>query len=285
MKFELEGSQKLMVGLIASLVILAATSAVTLSSRGRLKENNEEYKSLLYNIDHTLASIRIGDDPSGYLNSAEADYDSLVSGRTFENGSKLQELHREIKGTFSSIMGGEEISLKELSDFRLKVSSMATSMGASIPLAFCYPPLIVLGFSISLAFLATLLCRLEVDWEALEEAKDSLEEWKKRMLEAKQKKGKKRRKLEMEDEERSKKQTKIWKISIKQAVFYLAPFFLILPWLGSVYGEWRVAWLPFNWFSSGLLKSIGVSLGWLGWFVFTYFGFAWVWRYILISEG
>lgn len=285
MKFELGGSRKLLVGLLVSLAILAGATAVTFSSWGELEEKNEEYKSLLYNVDHALVSIRIGDDPSGYLNSAESNYDAIISGQTFENGSKLKELNREIKKTFSSLSAGGETSLDELFNFRSNVSSMATRVGASIPLAFCYPSLIVLTFSISLAFLATLLCRLGVDWETLKEANNTLEEWKKSMLGAKRKKGKKRRKLELEDEERRRKQTKIWKISIKQAVFYLAPFLLFLPWLGLVYGEWTVAWFPFDWFSSGLLKSIGVSLGLLGWFVFTYFGFAWVWRDVLISEG
>ncbi len=281
MKYELEGSKQLMIGLLVALAVLVGATAITLDSWGGVEEKNRDYKNLLNNIDHTIASMRLGDDASGYLNSAEGNYESIVSGRTFENGSDLQELHKEIENTFSSLRGGG-VSIIELFDLRSNASEMAVSLGASIPLAFHFPPLIVLMFSISLAFLATLLCRLKVDWEELTKVKDSFDEWKKRMMEAKRKKGKKKRKLELKDEERREKQLKIWKISIKQAVFYLAPFFLLLPLISLVYGEWIIAWLPFNWFTSGFLKAIGVSLGSIGWFAFTYFVFAWIWRDILV---
>ncbi|KXA99191.1 hypothetical protein AKJ41_05830 [candidate division MSBL1 archaeon SCGC-AAA259O05] len=147
-----------------------------------------------------------------------------------------------------------------------------------------YSNLIILSSAILVTFISTVLCRVSVDWIRLESAKEAVEDWKKEMRKAQQRKSKKRRKLELQDEEARKEYEKTWLVTIKQSIFYLAPFFLFLAMWGYFYGGQTVVELPFGWFSSGALQWIGESLGFLGWFFLSYFGFAYVWRKLLLTD-
>lgn len=147
-----------------------------------------------------------------------------------------------------------------------------------------YSNLIILSSAILLTFLSTVLCRMSVDWERLKNAKETVKGWKKEIREAKQRKGKKRRKLELRNEEARKEYENTWLLTIKQSIFYLAPFFLFSALWGILYGNQTIVKLPFDWFSSGAFNWIGGSLSFFGWFFLTYFVFAYTWRTILLRK-
>lgn len=274
-------SRKLLLGSAMAVALLIGLVAVTASAERDQEGKNKNYKKLLRNLNGSVRALRGGGEPSGSLRKAQRQYNKLVAGENLEARPELENLNHQINGIFRNRKGADVDNIRDLKD---KVSRMAGEIGVGLPFALDRAPLIVLGFALSLAFLANMLCKRLIDWERLGEAKRRMKDWRKKLREARRKKGKKKRKLELREDEVTGEREKIWGINVKQAAFYLAPFFLFLAWLGYVYGDWTIVWLPFNWFSSGAFQSIGVSLGFFGWFLLSYFGFAQVWRRALLPK-
>lgn len=280
----MDRSRRLLIGSVIAIGIVLALFAVTWSGLGIQDDRDKDYKKISSNIDKSIQSLRLGKDPSSYLQTAFRSYTSLVEGENFENNSQPDKLDEEIKNSFSSLLGGgggvKEADVQELNK---KITLMAGELDASSPIAFKYSSLIILGFSISLALIANVLCQRLVDWKQVEKLKENISDWRKKFQQSRMKKGKKKKKLELEDKDYRKAQKEIWGISIKQAVFYLTFFVLFFGWLALVYGDWIVVWLPFDW--SWLTQFVGVSFGYRGWFFLSYFGFSYFWRELIITEG
>lgn len=275
-------SRKLLLGSIVALGLVIGLIVVTSDAQNVSNEETRRYKSLVGNFDDSIRKLRLGGNPASALNGVRTKYSGLVSGENFDNGSYLYNLNAQIKDTFNSLIfgGGGGVSLDNLRALKGKVSTMASQLGIGLPFAYSHPALVVLLFSISLGFLGTYLCKRLIRWEKLKSAKRNLEEWRRKMRKAKRKKGKKKRKSELKGEEIRDEQRKLWTISIKQAIFYLALFAVFFAWIGYVFGNWTVAWLPFD----SLSSLTGISLDYFGWFLLTYFGFAYIWRVVLLPE-
>lgn len=274
-------SRKILVGSVIAFVLFAGLFSITVSAQGGVSGRNKDYKNTLEKLNSSFRSARLDEDTSSSLKDVKSQYEELVSKENFETQPELSNLDNQIMNIFNQgkIGEGDVRSLKD------KVSDMSTELGVGIPFAFQYPSLIILAMSFVLAFFANLLCRGLPDWEGFWSARERIEELRRKIDKAREgKRGKKGKEIELREEDIEKNQRKIWAVSIKQAGFYLAPFFLLLAWLLYIYGDWTVVWLPFNWFTSGAFESIGVSLSSFGWFIFTYFGFAQVWRKVLVPE-
>ncbi len=277
-------SQKLLIGVLLAVAIVVGLSYFAWSEREIEDEQNRDYKKFLQNMDKSMSSVRLGWDPSSSLKSAQSNYNNLLQDEDFDNGSDLFVLDNEIKNSFSNLISiKENARTNQVRSLRKDGTSMGESIGASLPFTYKFSSLIIVIISISLAFLSTVGCKVLIDWERLEDDKKTVEELEEKIREAQRGKGKRKRKMEMESGEAKKAKQRVWASSIKQAVFYLAPFLLGLPFLGFVYSDWIVAWLPFNWFTSGMFQSIGVSLNYLGWYGLLFFGFGFIWRELLIS--
>jgi uncharacterized membrane protein (DUF106 family) len=89
-------------------------------------------------------------------------------------------------------------------------------------------------------------------------------------------------KLQQEQKEMMALQGQVMMASFKPAIFYMVPYFILWMALSGFYGSWVVAWLPFTL----PLPIIGTtaSLGFLGWYLLTYFGFSSIWRRLLIGD-
>lgn len=273
-------SRKLLVGSIIAFILFAGLFSVTVTAQDEQSERSKNYKNILEKLNSSFRSIRLRNDPSGSLNNAKSQYDSLVAEENFETQPELKDLDNQIDGMFN-----QSKTTGDLRSLRDKVSEMSSELGVGIPFAFKYASLVILSLSFVLAFFANLLCRRLTDWEGFWSARERIEELRRKIDKAREGKGgKKGKKIELREEDIEKNQRKIWAASIKQAGFYLAPFFILLAWLLYIYADWTVVWLPFNWFTSGMFDSIGVSLSSFGWFIFTYFGFAQVWRGVLVPE-
>jgi uncharacterized membrane protein (DUF106 family) len=70
--------------------------------------------------------------------------------------------------------------------------------------------------------------------------------------------------------------------SFKPAIFYIVPYFILWIWLSGLYKGWVVGWLPFN-LPLPYFGTI-ISLGFLSWFLISYFGFSQIWRKLLIGD-
>lgn len=178
----------------------------------------------------------------------------------------------------------EKLKLGSVVALFLLGSLSAITVGIEGGIVSDYSNLIILSSGILLTFLSTVLCRVSIDWDRLRDAKKSIENWKKEIRKARQRKGKKQRKLELRNEEARKEYEATWLLTIKQTIIYLAPFFLFSAWWGYIYGGQTVVELPFDWFSSGVFQWIGESLGFFGWFLLSYFGFAYTWRKFLLTD-
>ncbi len=274
-----------MVGVAVAIAIVVGLSAFAWKGREVEGEKNKEYKKFLQNMDESITSARFGRDPSSSLESAQTNYKTLVKNEDFENDSPLFTQDNEIKSSFNTLISQKEnTELSEVKTLREKVIGMGTELGADLPITYEFSTLFILGIVISLTFLSSVACKMLIDWEKLEDEKKTVEEWEEKIREAKSGKGKKARKLELENDKAKKAKRKVWGISIKQAVFYIAPFVLLLSVLKFVYGDWIVAQLPFDWFTSGAFQMIGVSFKYIGWYIFSFFGFAYVWRNLLLRE-
>lgn len=278
-------SRKLIIVSIVAFTLLVGVIGITASAQFGQDENAKKYKNLVGSINQSAQSLKAGEDPSDSMDKAGNRYYALFSSEDFENNSYLDNLHDRINGIVNSVARRQEnADIDNVRVLRGKVSEMAGEFGVGLPFAYEHSVLVILGFSLSLALIATVACRRLIDWERLREAKEKIGDWSSRVQEAKRSKGKKRRKLELEEDELEKEQRVTWAINIKQAVFYLAPVFLFLTWLWYVYGDWIIAWLPFS-LTSGVLQSIGVSLGYFGWFVFSFFGLAQILREVFLRNG
>lgn len=281
----MDESQKILVSTVLATVLLIGLIGATLSGAGGQSASDEKYKDILGNLDGSARALRFRNSPSNALSTAQSQYKNLVKAEDLENNSDILSLDNKIKNSFSYLVSrGENANADRVYDLRNKVSELAGSLGMGLPFAFKYAAPIVFGISILLAFLLTILCMGLTDWEGLEEAKRILEERRKEMGEASRRKGKGKQRFEQKKKELRNKRRKIWAVNIKQAVFYLAPFSLFLAWLGQLYGDWTIVWLPFDWLSSGAFRSIGVSLGVFGWLLLSYFGFAQLWREFLLPK-
>ncbi|KXB05801.1 hypothetical protein AKJ51_04765 [candidate division MSBL1 archaeon SCGC-AAA382A20] len=276
-------SRKLLIGTILSILVAVAIFGITWSGRDQLNKKNTNYSKISKNLRKSVELVKIGNDPSDSLKNSLEQYNKMVKGENFEN--QLETLNGEIKSFFNSLISqGKEVKVEKIGNLNKKIGTMASKLGIGLPIAYKYPSMLILCLSVSLAFIGNYLCRKFIDWKKLEEDKESLSNFRKKYRESKRKKGKKKRKLELQEEDYEDIQRNIWQVSIKQAIFYLPFFVIFLAWLGFVYGDWIVAFLPFNWLSSGLLRYIGVSFNYYGWFFLSFFGFAYFWREILVPE-
>lgn len=269
---------------ILATALLLGLVTITVTGYVGAESKDKDYTNIQGDLNNAIKSLKLGNNPSSALKNARNQYKNLTSEEAF-NDSEVESLDNQIRTNFDSLVNkGKQAKISSVQNLKSEVSEMGGNLEANLPLAYQHSALVILGFSISLAYLASLLCRKLIDWDALEETKNKMKDWKKRIQEARRKKGKKKRKLELEKDEAINHYKKTWQISFSQALIYLALFFLFLGWLGLVYGDWIVVWLPFDWFASGTLGWIGVSLGLLGWFIFSYFTFAQVFRELILSE-
>lgn len=315
-------SHKLLVGSLIAITLVVGVFAITFESRRAsgtnkeykklIKDFNVSIKSLRYD---DVPSQSISSALASYNKVVKSKYENEI----FDNQQSLIELDNKIDQEFrfakavwdnyemkiyykeQSYRSGqitwkqfqsfkkqyyeeakELCSSDYLRDLRFDVSRMSDKLNVSLPLAYGYPALVIFILGVSLAFLVTLLCRKIVDWRGLESAREKIDEWKDKMSQAKRKKGKKRRKLEYKDDEAVAGEKFFWAETIKQAFFYFAPFFVFSAWLGYVYADWVVAWLPFDILRS--VEFVGLSLGYFAWFLVVYFVFCYLWRLFFIKE-
>lgn len=314
----MKDSRKILAGSIISVAVLAGLFAITYEGMVGQSSEDRDYKHLLGSLDSSIKSLRNEDNPYNSLKRASNLYDRIVLAkyerREFDNNQKWINLDNEINSKLDSavktwrnyrlnaaylkqVYSGDQYQKYEdqlysnarssasesmIKDIRSDVMKIEVALGVNLPIVYKHAILILLAISVPLAFLSTVACREFIDWEKYREDKKSAKEWEEKINEAERKRGKKKRKLEVEGEEIVGERKRIWEVSFKQAIIYLGPFLVVLAWLSYVFSDWVVAWLPFAWLYS--IPFIGVSLGVLGWFLFVYLGFSQIWRIALVPE-
>ena len=277
-------SERIKVVSIVALVLVIGLTFLSVNGKVNQSDRTERYRSVVKEIDGAMETVRTGGDPSETVSTINSKYMSLTSGENFSNRPDLESLDNDITKTMIGVVTHKEnTELSTLRSLESDVETMAGHLGAGLPIVYKYPALIILVLAVSLAFLGSVLSRKYVDWDELKETQETMEEWKKKIREAKRKKGKKKkRKLDLKNENLIKKREKGWEISFKQTSFYLGPFLLLLALFGFVYGDWTVLWLPFT--ISQVLEVVGPSVGYFGWTLITFFGFAQIFREVILPK-
>ncbi len=311
-------SRKSLLGLVLAAVLLLGLTGLTVKAKMSQNNHGGDYGELVQSFDSSIKALRTGGVPSESLSSIRGAYRTYTSQVDLSGDPELKTLDNEIENSLKSSirawqsyqtnlnyfeqlknngyiseenylwrkeqlynLARNSTSENRIKDLRSKVTRMLGELDMGLPVGFAYPSLIILGIFLSLSFLVTVLCKKTVNWEALDEANQTLDDWRKKLMEAKRKKGGKgETKIEKEEEKARSDHEKIWSENFKQGITYLFPFLLVLAWLSIAYGGLDVAWVPID--SLYSVEFVGTTFGCIMWSFLTYFGFSYIWRYILI---
>ncbi len=272
-------SRKWKLVILVSLVVMIGIGSFAWANRD-VSGRERDYKELIGDLNTSLRSLRNGQDPSSSLNSAEGKYGDLFGDNVGNN------LSDSISDSFDSLISdGNSADTSLMISLRGFISSAGDQSGLSLPLAYRFSSLIILVMSSLGAFVSTILCKVFVDWDMLEDAKNRVEEIREDIENLRKKKGKKAHKMDLKDEKMSEVRGKLWDASIKQASIYLAFLVILIPIFKFTFGEWTIVWFPFDWFTaSGVQSWLGVSMRYMGWHILTFLGFSYLWRKIFLSK-
>jgi len=257
-------------------IILVVLGSVTWITRD-VEGPEEDYKEIVEDLNHIFESYREGGDPSDTLDRVKQNYEELFEGYDLDD-----DLINEIENDFGELE--ESFSEDGIISLRSNIAEAADQLDVGLPLAYGNSSLLIALISLLIGLVSTLVCKLSIDWDDLKETKEMIKEKEKRIKELRNKSGKKGQKFDMDDKKIIEGRKKIWGVSITQASVYLGLFLLFIPLFRFIYNEWMVAWLPFDWFTTGAFESIGVSLEYFGWYIFTFFGFSYLWRNLLLNK-
>jgi len=267
---------------ILTIIVLATLFSASLAgvmAQQVMGVNQDNVRNVLQKIDSSIITLRKEgtDAAKASLQSAQGEIQKISS--SVENVDNV--LKNKIETDYNSALSSaDEDSIRAL---RADVSLAASKLGASISVIYEHAIFFILAIAVVFSLIITLITKRVVDWPKVKQIKKEVDDWRKSLLEAQRKKDMKRLyKLQQDQKRIMGLQGQVMMASLKPAIFYIVPYFLLWTWLGGMYSGWVVAWLPF----SLPLPIVGtmVSFGFLPWFLLSYFGFSSIWRKLLIGD-
>lgn len=241
-----------------------------------------------YSFSESAEILTVVENERWVLKDSEENYNHVLVG---ENG-ELVVYDRKISPSY---MGkSDETIVRNCKDLRKSIKTKA-SEGKDLELSFIYEysVLIILGVSISLSIIVSLVSRTVVDWEKVNRVQDKQSELQDKLKEArKENDTKKAHKIQEKQQEFMQQHMGTMFSPMKTMIIIIIPFIIVFQLLSSTYGGWAVAWLPFRlpWPDIGFImfdrffKGPVASLGFFGWYMLSYFGFSQVMRKILVPN-
>jgi uncharacterized membrane protein (DUF106 family) len=274
-----EFMRKILVVVILVALLSAGCTGVVLAQQ-TTADNRDIVWHVLNGIDSSIHAVRKGDTTGAQsiLSTAGTLYfDNISLGvQNVDNA-----LDNKITQSFNSVYNSpSEDGLRTL---RADVSLAASKIGASVSPVYSQAIFVILAIAIVFSLIITLITKRVVDWPKVKAARKEMDDWRKQMMDAQRKKDMKRLyKLQQDQKRIMGLQGQVMMSSFKPAIFYIVPYFILWIYLSGLYKSWVVAWLPFNL----PLPYFGtmISLGFLSWFLISYFGFSQVWRKLLIGD-
>jgi len=273
--------RRIFVFAVVAFVLVAGLATLV---KAQSEDRQNAFKQALYKLDMSIDSLRKADNSgvTSNLSNALAEYNKFSENVDNALDNRIDNaLDSRIKANFSSL--SQTPVEEDIRALRADVSLAASKLGISLSFVFNHSVLFILFISIVFAFVVTLISKRVVNWEDVKQKKKRVSEWQKALMDAQRKKDMKAvHKLQQEQKEMMALQGQVMMASFKPAIFYMVPYFILWMALSGFYSSWVVAWLPFNL----PLPIIGttVSLGFLGWYLLTYFGFSSIWRRLLIGD-
>ena len=279
------------------------------------EELNDNIFRIEENLENRVASLNMGEVPS-YLESCCLDENDSFSEsaqvlKIVENvrwvlkdnearynfvlvaeNDEVLVYDREISPSY---MGkSDETMIKNCKELRKDIKAKA-SEDRGIELSFIYDHAIwiILGVSISLSLIVSLISRTVVDWEKVNRVQDKQKEIQNKLKEARNANdSKKAHKIQKKQQEFMQQHMGTMFSPMKTMIIILIPFIIVFQLLSSTYGGWVVAWMPFRmpWPDIGFLmfdrffNGPVASLGFFGWYMLSYFGFSQVMRKIFVPN-
>ncbi len=278
------------------------------------EELNDEIFRIGENVDNKIVRLNEGVVPTYLENFSEEDYSFSESAEILtvvenerwvlkdpkENYNHvLVKENREIvvydRRISPSYMGkSDETMVKEAKELRKSIKAKAgEEKGIKLSFIYEHSVLVILGVSLSLSIIVSLVSRTVVDWEKVNRVQDKQKELQDKLKEARKANDtKKAHKIQEKQQEFMQQHMGTMFSPMKTMIIILIPFIIVFQLLSSTYGGWAVAWLPFRlpWPDIGFLmfdrffKGPVASLGFFGWYMLSYFGFSQVMRKILVPN-
>ncbi len=272
--------QKISIVAIISLVALGflTTSA---SAEASQEITNENYKELLKSTDQIIKRIRLGREISDNEISNLAE----EAGMIFPDSSISEEIN--------ALQGSSETEVDQVKNIRIDMTEQAKKEGLELPFTHKYALFILLGISFSLSIVVNVINRVTVDWEEMNRVKERQSEIQDELKKAREENDmKKANKLEQKQQEFMQEHMGVMFSPLKSMIFIFIPFIIVFNIMSSMYSGWIVAWLPFKFpwpdigfpLLSRFFKGSMTGLGFFGWYILSYFGFAQIMRKILIPN-
>lgn len=263
------------------MIVLLIVAALSLSilSTGSVRAQGENTQAtvtmLVRTLDTSISSLKKGDNDGAksLIGQASDEYDSNISSSVELHDNSL---NNKIKNAFSLL----EVNAVEENIFALRADILKV---ASLSPLYAYSLFIVLGVSVVVSLLATLLNKRMVNWNLVRKNKAEIAKYQKELREAMSKRDMKEvHKLQQRRGEMSKLQGEMFSQTFKPTIVYLIPMMFIYLLLFNFYSGWVVAWLPFSIDIPflGRLVAFGVGL----WYFITSFGFSQIFRKIMIRD-
>lgn len=281
-------SYKVFFTAISLSLILVIGSVGLINANEAPEEKIEQYKNLLRGIDGAIRNSRFDENPQNSLEESEKLYTDLIEG--IELDQDLEREHEYILDKFNDLINrGENAESDDIRELRGNIMDIADSLNINLPFHFRYSILIIAGLSILLSFGVSILNRVTVDWKKVNASKARMKEWQNKLRKAQNEgKDKEIRKLKRQQSQLMSEQKTVMFSVLKPMLLYMIPFILFWWIMDGIFGGWVVAWVPFNlpWPNLGIALFSGTvaSMGFVGWYLLSYFGFSQIWRRFLIPE-
>jgi uncharacterized membrane protein (DUF106 family) len=262
---------------IIALLVLAALSFSVLGAGAVLAqgENNPpDVTTLIKTIDASVSSLRSGNENSAktLIGRASDMYSENFSPSVGENS----QLDNTIKAAFNSLKNNPV----EENIFALKATILQVF---PLPPLYAYSLFIILGITVAVSLITTLLSKHLVNWEIVRKNKAEISKFQRELREAMKKRDMKEvHKLQQRQGEINKLSGEIFIQNLKPTIIYFIPMILIWITLLNVYSGWVVAWLPFSIDLPFLGRLVAFGVGW--WYILPFMGLSQIFRKIMIRD-
>lgn len=273
-------------------IIIGLTTAVLVGMCGLLitpayagpdeQSRTEKYMDLLKTTDGIIRTLRLNRGVSeNALSDLEDQYISVFP----DEGDGILTRIRQLDPS--------NVSIEDIKSIRSDIVKKAHDKGIELGFIYKHALFVILGVSFTLSFAASFISRVVVDWEEYNRVSNKQSELQDKIKKARKENDTKRvHKLQQEQQEFMRENMGVMFSPMKTMLVIIVPFIIVINFLRSTYSGWVVGWLPFNlpWPELGLpligrfFKGTVASLGYLGLYFLSYFGFSQFWRKILVPR-
>lgn len=267
-------------------LLIALALVLTLAGAGLVQaqtpEDHDNLKQIVSALDGAVVAVRDGGSKeasaTSLVQTANSVYDGSFKSRMENTDNQLDS---KIVNAFAEM--GTNPTESGIFSLRADVMAAAAQLGVTISPVYTYSLFVVLGVSVAVSFLVTLLSKKMVNWQFVGESKAKISEFMKEYRDATRRQDRKRmHKMEAKRAEIQRLQGQVMTQQMKPTLFYIVPLLLLWSVLGATFSGWVVAWLPFGIDLPFFGSLVAFGFGW--WYFLSFMAFSFIFRAIMIRE-